>query len=310
MEFKHIPVMLDECIEALSPKDNGVYFDGTLGGCGHSYEILKKSSPNGRLIATDLDTDAISNAKQRLSEFDGRYQIFHNNFKEFLDVLVLSGNQTIDGALLDLGMSSYQIDSDRGFAYSRDCNLDMRMNTESDFSAEKVVNEYQENELVDIFYKYGEEKFSKVIARNICEKRKEKRIETTGELVEIIEKSIPQKFKLTGGHPAKRVFQAIRIEVNGELKGLEQCLKDIVSKLNKGGRLAVITFHSLEDRIVKTVFAELERDCICDKRLPVCVCGKKREVKSLTNKPIVATEQELSINSRAKSAKLRVVEKV
>ena len=310
MEFKHIPVMLDECIKALNPHDNGVYFDGTLGGSGHSYEILRKSSPCGRLIATDLDLVAIENAKSRLKPFDGRYQIFHNNFKEFLQVLDSAGVDGIDGALLDLGMSSYQIDSDRGFAYIRDCKLDMRMNTESDFSAETVVNEYSEAELVDIFYKYGEEKFSKVIARNICEFRKVKRIETTGELVEIIEKSIPQKFKLTGGHPAKRVFQAIRIEVNGELKGLEQCLIDIVSKLNKGGRLAVITFHSLEDRIVKNVFAELERDCICDKRLPVCVCGKKREVKSLTNKPIVASEQELSINSRAKSAKLRVVEKI
>ncbi len=310
MEFKHIPVMLSECINALSPKDNGVYFDGTLGGCGHSREILEKSGPNGKLIATDLDTDAIENAKTRLAEYNGRYQIFHNNFKEFLQVLQKSGYDKIDGALLDLGMSSYQIDSDRGFAYIRDCKLDMRMNTESSFSAETVINEYSEKELLEIFYKYGEEKFSKIIAKNICEYRKQTRIETTGQLVEIIEKSIPQKFKIVGGHPAKRVFQAVRIEVNGELKGLEQCLKDIVSKLKVGGRLAVITFHSLEDRIVKSVFSELETDCICDKRLPVCVCGKKREVKSLTNKPIVATPQELLNNSRAKSAKLRVVEKV
>ncbi len=310
MEFKHIPVMLSECINALSPRDNGIYFDGTLGGCGHSLEILRRSSPNGRLIATDLDTDAIENAKMRLVEYEGRYQIFHNNFKEFLNVLEKSGCEHIDGALLDLGMSSYQIDSDRGFAYIRDCKLDMRMNTESELSAETVVNEYSERDLVDIFYKYGEEKFSKGIAKNICEYRKDRRIETTGQLVEIIEKSIPQKFKQVGGHPAKRVFQAIRIEVNGELKGLEQCLKDIVSKLTSGGRLAVITFHSLEDRIVKSVFSELETDCICDKRLPVCVCGKKREVKSLTNKPIVASNQELLSNSRAKSAKLRVVEKI
>jgi len=310
MEFKHIPVMLSECINALSPKDNGIYFDGTLGGCGHSIEILRQSSPNGKLIATDLDTDAIENAKSRLYEYNGRYQIFHNNFKEFLQVLEKSGYEYIDGALLDLGMSSYQIDSDRGFAYIRDCKLDMRMNTENSFSAETLINEYSERELVDIFYKYGEEKFSKSIAKNICEYRKQTRIETTGQLVEIIEKSIPQKFKLVGGHPAKRVFQAVRIEVNGELKGLEQCLKDIVSKLRSGGRLAVITFHSLEDRIVKSVFTELETDCICDKRLPVCVCGKKREVKSLTNKPIVASSQELLVNSRAKSAKLRVVEKI
>ena len=310
MEFNHIPVMLTECINALSPKDNGVYFDGTLGGCGHSLEILKTSSPNGQLIATDLDTDALLNAKTRLAGYEGRFQLFHSNFKEFLSVLEKSGRQKIDGALLDLGMSSYQIDSDRGFAYIRDCKLDMRMNTESDFSAQTVVNEYSESQLVDIFYTYGEEKFSKVIAKNICETRKQKRIETTGQLVEIIKKSIPQKFKIVGGHPAKRVFQAIRIEVNAELKGLEQCLKDIVSKLNKGGRLAVITFHSLEDRIVKKVFSELETDCICDKRLPVCVCGKRREVKSLTNKPIVASSQELLVNSRAKSAKLRVVEKI
>ena len=308
--FKHIPVMLEECIKALNIKDNGIYFDGTLGGSGHSYEILKNSSPNGKLIATDLDLDAIKNAEDKLSCYKGRYQIFHSNFKEFLNVLNLSGYNQIDGALLDLGMSSYQIDSDRGFAYSRDCKLDMRMNQEIDFSAEDVVNDYSELELANIFYKYGEEKFSKAIAKNICLARKNKKITTTKELVEIIDKSIPQRFKQTGGHPAKRVFKAIRIEVNGELDGLERCLKDIVSKLKPGGRFAVITFHSLEDRIVKTVFNELEKDCICDKRLPICVCGKKKEVKLVNVKPIVASNQELENNSRSKSAKLRVIEKI
>jgi len=308
--FKHIPVMLNECITALNLKDGGIYFDGTLGGSGHSYEILKNSAPSGKLIATDLDMDAIKNAEDKLSCFKGRYQIFHSNFKDFLNVLSQSGFDGIDGALLDLGMSSYQIDSDRGFAYSRDCKLDMRMNQEVNFSAENVVNEYSETDLVNIFYKYGEEKFSKAIAKNICEARKIKKITTTKELVDIIDKSIPQRFKLTGGHPAKRVFQAIRIEVNGELAGLENCLKEIVSKLNPGGRLAVITFHSLEDRIVKTIFNELQTDCVCDKRLPVCVCGKKKEVKLVNTKPITASEEELNINSRAKSAKLRVIEKL
>jgi len=308
--FKHIPVMLNECINALNLKDNGVYFDGTLGGSGHSYEILKNSSPNGKLIATDLDMDAIKNAEDKLSCFNGRFKIFHSNFKDFLNVLNLAEEEFIDGALLDLGMSSYQIDSDRGFAYSRDCKLDMRMDQQVDFSAEDVVNDYSERELVEIFYKYGEEKFSKAIAKNVCEYRKTKRITTTKELVDIIDKSIPQRFKITGGHPAKRVFQAIRIEVNGELKGLEQCIKDIVSKLRVGGRLAIITFHSLEDRIVKTVFNELNTDCICDKRLPMCVCGKKREVNLINNKPILPSQEELEYNSRSKSAKLRIVEKI
>ena len=310
MEYNHIPVMLNECMQALNLKDGGIYFDGTLGGANHSYQILKGSSPSGKLIATDLDIDALKNAKDKLKEFEGRFFLFNDNFKNFANVVNQAGFEKIDGALLDLGISSYQLSSDRGFAYISDSPLDMRMDQNGGFSAYDVVNGYSERELVDIFYKYGEEKFSKVIARNICEQRKIKEIKTTGELVEIIEKSIPQRFKQTGGHPAKRVFQAIRIEVNGELEGLDTLIKDIVSKLKVGGRLAVITFHSLEDRIVKNAFADLERDCLCDKRLPVCVCGKKREVKLINNKPIVASQQELEYNSRSKSAKLRIVEKV
>lgn len=310
MEYNHIPVMLNECMQALNLKDGGIYFDGTLGGANHSYQILKQSSPSGKLIATDLDVDALKNAKDKLKEFDGRFFLFNDNFKNFSSVIDQAGFEKIDGALLDLGISSYQLSSERGFAYITNSPLDMRMDQNGGLSAYDVVNGYSEEELIDIFYKYGEEKFSKAIAKNICLQRKINEIKTTGELVEIIEKSIPQKFKLTGGHPAKRVFQAIRIEVNGELDGLDTLIKDIVSKLKVGGRLAVITFHSLEDRIVKNVFTELNTDCICDKRLPVCVCGKKREVKLVNNKPIVASREELEFNSRSKSAKLRIVEKL
>ena len=311
MEFKHIPVMLEECMTALDLKSNGIYFDGTLGGSGHSLEILRRTSPEGRLIATDLDEEAIENAEKRLNEFVGRFKIYNENFKNFKDIAEREDIKGFDGILLDLGVSSYQLDNrERGFSYmSSDVRLDMRMNTAQSKSAWEVVNTYDKSKLAYILSVYGEEQFALSIAKNICEARKIKTIDTTGELVEIIDKSIPYKFK-QNGHPAKKTFQAIRIEVNEELDGLSDAIKDMAKGLKSGGRLAIITFHSLEDRIVKQAFKSLETDCICDKRLPICVCGNKRVVKVITKKPITASEEELKNNSRAISAKLRVAEKI
>lgn len=310
MEFVHVPVMLEECMEGLALRKDGIYFDGTLGGAGHSSEILKRTSPSGRLIATDLDEEAIENAKKRLASFDGRFALFHSDYKNFSSVKEQAGVDAFDGALLDLGVSSYQLDNrERGFSYLGDAKLDMRMDRSNPKSAMEVVNLYDRQKLRYILSVYGEEKFADNIAKNICEERAKNPIETTGKLVEIIDKSIPYKFK-QNGHPAKKTFQAIRIEVNEELDGLDKCLRDIVKGLRVGGRLAVITFHSLEDRIVKQTFRDLESDCECDKRLPVCVCGKKRQIKQINKKPIEATEQEKTINPRSKSAKLRIIEKI
>lgn len=310
MEFQHVPVMLEECMEGLSLKKGGVYFDGTLGGAGHSSEILKRTSPTGRLIATDLDEEAIENAKKRLKEYEGRYSLFHSDYKDFNEVKRQSGVEYFDGALLDLGVSSYQLDNrERGFSYLGEARLDMRMNRGNPKSAWEVVNLYDKARLKYIFSVYGEEKFAENIAKNICLRREKSPIDTTKQLVGIIDESIPYKFK-QNGHPAKKVFQAIRIEVNEELDGLDKCLKDIVRGLKVGGRLAVITFHSLEDRIVKQTFKDLETDCICDKRLPVCVCGKKREIKQINKKPIEASESERKNNPRSASAKLRIIEKI
>lgn len=309
MEYKHVSVMPEECMQALDLKNDGVYFDGTLGGSGHSYEILKRTAPKGRLIATDLDMVAIENGKEKLKEFSGRFKLFNRNFKDFNAVLDEAGETLIDGALLDLGFSSNQLTEQRGFSYMEDQPLDMRMDKNAFLSAKTVLNEYSEQKLTEIFYKYGEEKFSKNIAKNICQYRKEKTIDNTFEVVDIIEKSIPKRFQVNG-HSAKKIFQAIRIEVNGELEGLDKVIFDIVRRLKSGGRIAIITFHSLEDRIVKNAFAELEKDCVCDKRLPICVCGKKREIKLVNNKPILASEEELASNSRAKSAKLRIAQKI
>lgn len=309
MEYKHVSVMPEECMRALDLKNDGVYFDGTLGGSGHSYEILKRTAPKGRLIATDLDMVAIENGKEKLKEFSGRFKLFNRNFKDFNAVLDEAGETLIDGALLDLGFSSNQLTEQRGFSYMEDQPLDMRMDKNAFLSAKTVLNEYSEQKLTEIFYKYGEEKFSKNIAKNICQYRKEKTIDSTFEVVDIIEKSIPKRFQVNG-HPAKKIFQAIRIEVNGELEGLDKVIFDIVRRLKSGGRIAIITFHSLEDRIVKNAFAELEKDCVCDKRLPICVCGKKREIKLVNNKPVLASEEELASNSRAKSAKLRIAQKI
>ena len=310
MEFKHIPVMLNECIEGLNLNDNGVYFDGTLGGAGHSQEILKRSSPNGRLIATDRDDDAIKFATTRLEEFKGRFTIVKSNFKDFLKVIEDNDINFIDGAILDLGVSSYQLDNrERGFSYmSSEVRLDMRMDKTSPLSAYEVVNGYSQEQLKYILSTYGEEKFSANIAKNIVFSRKDKPIETTGELVEIIDKSIPQKFK-KDGHPAKRTFQAIRIAVNEELDGLDKAIYDIFSKLNSGGRLVILTFHSLEDRIVKNVFKDLTSECNCDKRYP-CVCGRVKRGIEITRKPITASQEECENNSRSKCAKLRIIEKI
>ncbi len=310
-EFKHVPVMLEECIDGLNVKPNGVYFDGTLGGGGHSYEILKACSPNGRLIATDLDDYAINRAKEKLKPFDGRYTVIKSDFKRFAEIKEEVQPEGFDGILLDLGVSSFQLDDkSRGFSYMAENEiLDMRMNRDNPVTAQKIINEYSEKELKKILSEYGEEKFSDRIARNIVAERSKSPIKTVGELNGIIDKSIPQKYKV-GGHPSKRTFQALRIEVNGELEGLYETIIAMARGLKKGGRLAVITFHSLEDRIVKRAYKELETDCVCDKSLPVCVCGKKREIKIITGHPITASEKELSENGRSKSAKLRIAEKV
>ena len=311
VELKHLPVMFHECMDGLNVKDGGTYFDGTLGGGGHSYGILERCAPNGKLIATDLDTYAIGRATERLKEFDGRFTIVNDNFKNFTKIKEDLNIVGFDGILLDFGVSSFQLDDrERGFSYlSPEVNLDMRMDKSNPLTAEIVVNEYSDRELKRILTDYGEERFTNAIVSNIINQRKLKRIRTVGELNEIIIKSIPKKFQ-NDGHPAKRTFQAIRIEVNGELDGLYETVLSMARSLNKGGRIAILTFHSLEDRIVKKAFKELECDCICDKSLPICVCGKKKEIEILTKHPITASENELKENSRAKSAKLRVAEKV
>lgn len=310
-DFVHVPVMLEECMSGLAVKNGGIYFDGTLGGGGHSFEILKRSKPEGKLIATDMDLYAIGRAKERLKEFEGRYEIFCDNFKNFLEVKSKAHVDKFDGILLDLGVSSFQLDDrSRGFSYlDGSVELDMRMSENNPLTAKKIVNEYEEKELKRILAEYGEERFAFQIAKNIVVARKIKPIETVGELNEIIFSSIPKKFQ-HDGHPSKRTFQALRIEVNGELDGLYETILNMVRSLNKGGRISILTFHSLEDRIVKKAFKELECDCICDKSLPVCVCGKKKEIEIITKHPIIANEEELKNNPRSGSAKLRIAEKI
>ena len=311
LEFSHKPVMLEECMEGLALKDGGIYFDGTVGGGGHSYEILKRTDPNGRLIATDLDDEAIEAASKRLSVFQGRFEIYKSNYKDFAQVFDKAGIDKIDGALLDFGISSHQIDdADRGFTYRQaDAPLDMRMNTSAYLTAEIVLNTYSEEELTRILKTYGEETFAKQIARNVVKARAEKPLKTSGEFAEIIRNSIPAKFRY--GAPCERKsFQALRIEVNGELEGLTELVLSLSRRLNKGGRIVIITFHSLEDRIVKEAFRALESPCTCPGNFPVCVCGKKPEIKTITRKPITASECELENNSRSKCAKLRIAEKI
>lgn len=310
MEFKHVSVLFEESIAALNLKENGIYVDGTLGGGGHSYGILS-ACDSCSLIGIDRDSEAVKAAAERLERFADRVTVVNRNFCEINSILDSLGIDKIDGAVLDLGVSSYQLDNaERGFSYMHDARLDMRMDTSAQKNAYDVINSYSAEELTRIFYEYGEEKWSKRIAEFIVKKREEESIKTTLELADIIKAAIPQKARTDGGHPAKRVFQAVRIEVNNELGILGSAVKDFVSRLNTGGRLAVITFHSLEDRIVKQTFKELERGCVCPKDFPVCVCGKKSEVKIISRKPVLPGEKETEMNPRSKSAKLRIIEKV
>lgn len=310
MEFKHISVLLEESVKGLGVRENGVYVDGTLGGGGHSFRILSEND-TCTLIGIDRDREAIAAAQKRLEKFEDRVRIVNDNFSNIKEILRNLGADGIDGAVLDLGVSSYQLDNgERGFSYMHDAPLDMRMSAEDTLTAHEVVNGYSEEDLSRIFYTYGEEKWSKRIAEFIVKERNIKPIKTTGELVEIIKAAIPKKARLEGGHPAKRVFQAIRIEVNGELEILEKALRDFTDALNKGGRLAVITFHSLEDRLVKNTFRSLAKGCTCPKEFPVCICGNKPTVKVITGKPILPSMNELEANSRSKSAKLRIIEKM
>ena len=308
MEFKHKSVLLNECIEGLNIKPDGIYVDGTLGGAGHSIKIVEKLSKNGRLVGIDRDTEALKAAKEKLKDYSNVTYV-HGNHDDIKSVLQDLNIEEVDGILLDLGVSSYQLDEKaRGFSYIGNSRLDMRMDQEQNLTAEIVVNEYKEEELSKIIFDYGEERFAKNIARNICEYRKQKRIETTEELVNIIEKSIP-KSKQNDGHPAKRTFQAIRIEVNDEIKPLKNTVKNSIDVLKKGGRLVVITFHSLEDRAVKEAMIDAEGKCTCPKDLPYCVCGAISLGKMITKKPILPTEEEQEENSRSRSAKLRIFEK-
>ncbi len=307
MEFQHYSVMLNECIEGLNIKPDGIYVDGTLGGAGHSYKIAERLNKNGRLIAIDKDLDAIAVSKERLKEFDN-VTFVHDDYKNLPQILDDLGIEKVDGILLDLGVSSYQLDNrSRGFSYMGDAELDMRMNREQSLTAKEVVNNYSESELVKIFFEYGEEKFSKKIASNIVKARP---IESTGRLAEIIEKSYPAAVRFKGGNPCKRVFQAIRIEVNEELDGLYESLLNMARRLNTKGRMCVITFHSLEDRMAKNAFQYLYCDCICPPHQPICTCDKRREVEIITRKPIVPNEKELKENKRSQSAKLRIIEKI
>ena len=298
-------------MEGLSLKVGGVYFDGTIGGGGHSYEILRRTSPTGRLIATDLDDEAIRAAGERLAPFAGRFSIYKANYKDFARVFDEAGVDKVDGALLDFGVSSHQIDdAERGFSYRQpQAPLDMRMNREAPLTAADVLNTYPEERLERILKTYGEEPFARTIAKNVVRAREKKPLETCGEFAEIIRGSIPAKFRF-GAPCERRSFQAVRIEVNGELDGLYEMVVSLVGRLKKGGRIAILTFHSLEDRAVKEAFRYLESPCVCPKNLPVCVCGKKREIEVLTHKPITAGEQELRENPRSKSAKLRIAEKI
>ena len=310
MEFKHVSVLLDECINALNIKEDGIYVDCTLGGAGHSSEIVKRLSSDGRLIGFDQDKDALKAAGERLKDYKNVTYV-HSNFYAIYDVLTDLGIDGVDGILMDLGVSSYQLDNgERGFSYMQDAPLDMRMNRENEFSAYEIVNTYSEEELYRIIKEYGEEKFDKRIASFIVKNREEKNIETTLELVEIIKAAIPAKARREGPHPAKRTFQAIRIEVNKELEIISKTILDGVKKLNKGGRMAIITFHSLEDRIVKNTFKELANPCTCPSEFPVCVCNRKPEVKLISRKPIEASKEELEFNPRSRSAKLRIIEKL
>jgi 16S rRNA (cytosine1402-N4)-methyltransferase len=308
VEFKHIPVLLEECIKGLNIKKDGIYVDGTLGGAGHTSKILELLSQEGLLIGIDRDEEALNAAQKRLSQYNNVTYV-HGNHDEIKNILSDLKIPKVDGILLDLGVSSYQLDEEkRGFSYISDAPLDMRMDKSEKLTAEYIVNNYPEESIANIIYEYGEEKFSRSIAKNICEYRKNKKIETTKELVEIIEKSIPNSAKKIG-HPAKRTFQALRIEVNNEIKPLIKTIEDCIDVLKPKGRLCVITFHSLEDRAVKEAYLSAQGKCTCPGDLPYCVCGYKSLGRIITKKPIIPTEEEMTENSRSKSAKLRIFEK-
>ncbi len=310
MEFKHTSVLLQETIEQMRIRPEGIYVDGTLGGGGHSLEICKRLT-SGRLIGIDQDADAVAAATERLREHKDKVTIVKSNYSEMKDVLESLGIERVDGILLDLGVSSFQLDSaDRGFSYRyADAPLDMRMDRNQTVTAKDIVNGYSETELYRMIRDYGEDRFAKNIAKHIVKARKEKVIETAGELNEIIKGAIPMKVQVTGGHPGKRTFQAVRIELNHELDVLKEHLDEMIALLNDGGRLCVITFHSLEDRIVKSAFKKNENPCTCPPDFPVCVCGKKSMGRLVVKKPIIPSEEEQKENSRSKSAKLRVFER-
>ena len=310
MSFDHISVLLKETIDGLDNKPDGIYVDGTLGGAGHAFQVCSRLSNRGRLIGIDQDAAAIEAAGERLKVFGDRVTIVRSNYSEMRRVLKDLGIEKVDGILLDLGVSSYQLDTaERGFTYREDAPLDMRMDQRQTMTARDIVNEYSESELYRIIRDYGEDRFAKNIAKHIVAARQEKPVETTGELIDIIRAAIPMKVRMTGGHPAKRTFQAIRIELNRELDVLRDNLDDMIDLLNDGGRICIITFHSLEDRIVKTIFRKNEDPCICPKNLPVCVCGRKSKGRVITRKPILPSEEELENNKRSKSAKLRIFER-
>lgn len=311
LNFEHIPVLLGETLEYLGPKPGGVYIDGTLGGAGHSGEIIKRILPGGVLLGIDQDSNAIAAARERLAAYRDNVIIVRDNFRNIKAIAGENGFAEVDGVLLDIGVSSHQLDEEeRGFSYMHDGPLDMRMDTGRSYDASDIVNNASEQELIRIIRDYGEEKWAVRIAKFIAEERKNTRIDTTYKLVDIIKRAIPAAARREGGHPAKRTFQALRIAVNDELEVLEQAVKDAVDILKPGGRLVVITFHSLEDRIVKTVFNNMEKPCTCPPQLPVCVCGKEPLLRVLTRKPVTAGEEELEYNTRSKSAKLRAAERV
>ena len=311
MEFKHKSVLLFETVDNLNIKPDGIYVDGTLGGGGHSFQILKRLGDGGRLIGIDQDEDALKAAGERLAIFEDKVTTVRSNYCHMKQVLHDLGIEKVSGIVLDLGVSSYQLDEpERGFTYREDVPLDMRMDRRNPKTAKNIVNEYSEMDLFRIIRDFGEDKFAKNIAKHIVAAREKKEIETTGELIEIIKAAIPAKVRATGGHPAKKTFQAIRIELNQELEVLQNSLDEMIDLLEDGGRICIITFHSLEDRIVKTIYKTNENPCICPSHFPVCVCGKKPKGKVITRKPIVPSDEELEENSRSKSSKLRVFERI
>lgn len=310
MEFVHVPVLLDQCIEGLNIKEDGIYMDATVGGAGHSIEIVKRLK-GGRLIAIDKDADALQAANKRLNNYIDKVTFIHNDYKNFSEELDKLNIDKLDGILVDLGISSYQVDNgERGFSYIQDAPLDMRMDQSQYLNAKIVINEYSESELSRILFEYGEESFARQIAREIVKEREKGEIETTAQLSNIVERCYPAKLRYKNGNPAKKTFQAVRIEVNGELDRLHDALKEMALRLKKEGRMCVISFHSLEDRIVKETFRDLATGCTCPPSFPKCVCGRKEQVKLVNKKPIIASDEELERNKRAASAKLRIIERV